>query len=499
MLTNWLPDQYIQLDLFTDYWRTSSNAYAGSLETVYIKINEDVNGRSLNLKSGVIDGCYWPTTNALDIWDPDTDESLDPNIHVSTGSPTYTVTFFGFNMGAINTTIGTILTSPFVNKDFRHAASWAFDYDTFMDAAVNGFGIKAKGPIPYGMFGYNATSYVYEYDLDQAVAAWNLALQDPDFIESMNELDNTVTFYYNSENTVREMGCLILADGLNAMTEHEDADDQLAAGMNAEMTFTTQALEWSNYLNHIRNRQMPIFFVGWAPDYADPDNYVYPFCYQQGTFAQRIGFNNTLVNEYYLSAKTELDSNLRLQYYNQINDICAEEAPYLWVYQSTDFRTWRTWVHGEGLIHNPMHQIYFYHTYKQDSANVEPITTDTIRPQISNPADITITVGTTGEVIRWVATDANRDSYEIEKDGVIVQSGDWNSSEITYSLDGLAVGHYVFSCTVKDLAGNTKQDDVNVTVTPVQFELNQIIVLSISVASIGVIVVVVVLMFRSRS
>ena len=363
-LTNWVPDQFIELDLNPDYHRTSAMSQAGSLEKIFIKTNEDVNGRSLNLRTGTIDGCYWPTTNALDIWDPVGEVSLDDNIVVSTLGKSFSVMFFGFNMGDFNTTAGDVIRSPFANKDFRQAASWAFDYDAFMSAAVNGFGVQAKGPIPYGMFGYNATSYDFEYDMAAAVEEWNLALTDPLFIESLNDMGNQLVIYYNSGNTVREQGSLLLADGLANMTSHADADDQVAAGLDAEMTFTTQALEWSNYLDHIRNRQMPIFFVGWAPDYADPDNYVYPFCYHIGTYAARIQFNNTEVNEFYLLAKAEANLTIREVYYDRINDILAEESPYLWVYQSTEFRTWRAWLRGDGLVYNPMHGIYFYHVYK---------------------------------------------------------------------------------------------------------------------------------------
>jgi peptide/nickel transport system substrate-binding protein len=364
MLNEWIPDQYIELDIFEDYWRTSTSTGAGSIEKVFVKTNEDVNGRSLNLRTGTTDGCYWPTTNALDIWDPVLEESKNANIVVSTLGKSFSVMFFGFNMGNFNTTAGDVILSPFANKDFRQAASWAFDYDAFMSAAVNGFGIQAKGPIPFGMFGYNATSYEFEYNMTAAVEEWNNALTDPDFIDSMNDMGNTMTIYYNSGNTVREQGSLLLADGLTNMTTQATADDQLAAGMDAAMTFTTQALEWSNYLDHIRNRQMPIFFVGWAPDYADPDNYVYPFCYSVGTYAQRIAFNNTEVDAYYELAKVETDLDLRKEYYDRINDILADESPYLWVYQSTEFRTWRAWLHGDGLVYNPMHGVYFYHLYK---------------------------------------------------------------------------------------------------------------------------------------
>ncbi|MBN2229159.1 MAG: ABC transporter substrate-binding protein [Candidatus Thorarchaeota archaeon] len=364
MLTNWVPDQYIELTLYEDYWRTSTSTGAGSLEKVFIRTNEDVNGRSLNLRAGTTDACYWPTTNALDIWSNVTDDSTDPNIFVSTGGYSYTVTFFGFNMGIINMTTGAVLdekVSPFQWLNFRRAASWAMDYEAFLSAAVNGFGVQGKGCIPIGMFGHNGSAYNWEYNLTAAVEEWNLAMADPNFVDSLNELDNHLVLYYNSGNTVREQGCLLLADGLNAMWGDDDADD---TGLDAAMTVTTQALEWSNYLDAIREKRMAIFFVGWAPDYADPDNYVYPFAYHYGTYAQRISYNDTDVNTWYEEAKIETDETARKHLYNLIQEKLAEDAPYLWMYQATEFRTWRAWLHGDGLVYNPMHQAYFYHMYK---------------------------------------------------------------------------------------------------------------------------------------
>ena len=364
MLTDWVPDQFIELDLYTDYWRTSTSPNAGSIEKVFIRTNEDVNGRSLNLRTGTTDGCYWPTTNALDIWSNVTEESTDDNIFVSTGGYSYTVIFFGFNMGVINMTTGTTLDvkeSPFQWINFRRAASWAMDYTAFLSAALNGFGVQGKGCIPIGMTGHNDSAYNWEYDLDAAVDEWNLAMNETGFVDSLNALDNSITLYYNSGNTVREQGCLLLADGLTKMWADSSAN---VTGLDDPMEATTQALEWSNYLDYIREKKMPIFFVGWAPDYADPDNYVFPFAYHVGTYAQRISYNNSEVNALYLLAKTETNLVTRNGYYSQIQEILAEDAPYLWMYQPTEFRTWRAWLRGDGLAYNPMHQVYFYHLYK---------------------------------------------------------------------------------------------------------------------------------------
>jgi peptide/nickel transport system substrate-binding protein len=364
MLTEWVPDQFIQLDQYDEYWRTSTSPNAGAIQTVFIKTNEDVNGRSLNLRTGTIDGCYWPTTNALDIWSNVTETSTDENIFVSTGGYSYTVIFFGFNMGTINMTQGTTLDvkeSPFKWLNFRRAASWAMDYTAFLSAALNGFGVQGEGPIPIGMTGHDGSAYNWEYNLTAAVEEWNLAMMEPGFVDAMNEMDNSITLYYNSGNTVREQGCLLLADGLDAMWATSGAN---LTGLDDTPSCTTQALEWSNYLDYIREKRMPIFFVGWAPDYADPDNYMFPFAYHVGTYAQRISYNNSQINTLYLEAKGETNVTARNEIYSEMQEILAEDAPYLWMYQPTEFRTWRAWLHGDGLVYNPMHDIYFYHLYK---------------------------------------------------------------------------------------------------------------------------------------
>ena len=369
-VVDWVPDQYVHLSLYENYWRfdTADSAvqapsYAGSLEEIYIKTNEDVNGRTLNLRTGICDSCFWPTTNALDIWDPVAKQSLDPNIIVQTGDSckTFDVVFFGFNMGTFNTTEGVVTDAPFSFKDFRLAASYAFDYNAFMQASVKGIGIPGKGPIPQGMTGHNGTMYTIEYDIDQAVQYWNLAMQNPAFVNTLNVMNNRLTIYYNSGNTIREQGSLLLADGLKAIFNNPNA---VHTGLTKDMVFTTQALEWSNYLDHIRNRQMPIFFVGWAPDYADPDNYVFPFCYEYGSYAMRIGYNNTDVNTWYEAARIETNATIRQQYFDWIQESVAEDCPYLWVYQVIDFRTWRSWLQGEGLTFNPMHGFYWFHMFK---------------------------------------------------------------------------------------------------------------------------------------
>jgi plastocyanin len=94
---------------------------------------------------------------------------------------------------------------------------------------------------------------------------------------------------------------------------------------------------------------------------------------------------------------------------------------------------------------------------------------DTIDPAIDSPDDIEIYEGDVGEFVTWDPTDGRPDHYVILEDGITVAGNDWNSTSetISYSLDGLSVGEYNYTCIVWDAVGNSVSDSVIVTVSEV--------------------------------
>jgi len=488
-LTEWILNDHIELDINQDYWRSSSSTGAGSLEKIYLMTNEDTFERMSNLKTGLSDGCYWPIANALDIWDPDSQSTIDDNIPVSASGLSYDQFTPGFNMDSYYIE-EVIYDSPFRNVHFRKAASYAFDYERFIDSAYNGLAVQGKGPIPIGLWGHNGNYFDYEYDLAVAVSEWNLAMADPSFVDSVNSLGNNLVFYYNAGNAERESFCRIMADGLREIWSEPSA---VSTGLNLPMQASSQSLEWANYLDHIRYREMLVFFTTWELDYADPDNILFAYVYSNGVFPQRIAYNNSIVNVYFLAQRVETNMSMRPVLLNGIQEVLADDCPYLWAAQVREFRTWGHWLHGDGLAYNPMHKEYFYNMYK-----TEVIIWDTIHPQISSPDDISILFGTTGVSITWTATDENKDTYEIQRNGSIIDSGQWNSTEIIVSLDGLSVGGYNYTCIVEDVRNNTEYDTVFVTVTPFEYSPEEILAILVSFGSVVIIVLVAALVVKSR-
>ncbi|RDE14491.1 MAG: hypothetical protein C4K47_03920 [Candidatus Thorarchaeota archaeon] len=375
MMTSWVPTEQIQLTAYTNYWRaTAAKAEfpnAGSITNVVIKQNTDVNSRILNLLANSTDTGYWPTTHALYIWNrvngsngDGTLKSLYPQLKLWCQVPTYDVMFMGFNMREYMNISNNIVKSPFVIKEVREAFSYAFDYATMIANVLNGFGQQAQGPIPIGMFGHNDSLRMYSYDLDKAVEKWNAAMSSGLLEPILANMSYNLDIYYNEGNTVRQQGCLLMGDGIQAIL-----DDPLALQPVSPLTVTVKSVAWPSYLYMLNNRQLGFFFLGWAPDYADPDDYVVPFVKSTGLYANRIGlqlstgWNATLVDGWITAAAQELDPTARNVLYGKIQQAVVDQAAFVWAYQAQTFHV--EGVYMNGYNYNPMwYGLYFYHFYK---------------------------------------------------------------------------------------------------------------------------------------
>ncbi len=90
--------------------------------------------------------------------------------------------------------------------------------------------------------------------------------------------------------------------------------------------------------------------------------------------------------------------------------------------------------------------------------------TDSVSPTINEAADLMIEVDIDGNTITWFPSDRFHFIYQIFENSVAVDIGIWDGRSITFSLDGINAGTYIFSITVVDGAGNLARDEVIVSV-----------------------------------
>ena len=369
-LEEWRPDNCIALNQFEEYWRSSAtesniapSESAGAIESVYVRINPDNTGRTLNLHTGIVDVASWPLDITDEIWDNVTLSSMDHNINVSTEGLSFIIYALGYNMRNLTQEVNstTVTTqSPFANPHFRRATSLAFDYEMFLDRMI-GFATQARGPVPQGMPGHNGTAFDSTYNLSSAVEEWNLAMADSAFVFSLNELNNTILIPYPATSSIGTPAEVIVKAGLEQILSHLEANQ---SGLDREMQFILEPLAWSAYFDYMSEDRLPLILSAWSAEIAHASDFLKAFCHHNGSYAPQIGYNNTLVNSLYESLLATIDPLEQQTYCNLIQETVANDVAYLWIYQEKEFRTWRVWLLGEGLVFNPMHGIYCYEIYK---------------------------------------------------------------------------------------------------------------------------------------
>ncbi len=100
------------------------------------------------------------------------------------------------------------------------------------------------------------------------------------------------------------------------------------------------------------------------------------------------------------------------------------------------------------------------------SVDQHPVLYDLLDPEIEHPGHIEYEADTTGHSITWHVSDLHPGSYELYRNGTLIDTGAWETSTISITIDGLEVGTYNYTLLVRDLAGNVASDTVMVIVHP---------------------------------
>jgi peptide/nickel transport system substrate-binding protein len=117
-------------------------------------------------------------------------------------------------------------------------------------------------------------------------------------------------------------------------------------------------MSWATYLGLTLHTAsgMPgpvgVFFIGWGPDYADPDDYVVPFVQTGATYPQFTGYSNPAVDAKIAQAASIPNSATRLDLYNQIQQTFIDDNAMLLVSEAKNFHVAKDWV--KGWYFNPM-------------------------------------------------------------------------------------------------------------------------------------------------
>jgi peptide/nickel transport system substrate-binding protein len=116
----------------------------------------------------------------------------------------------------------------------------------------------------------------------------------------------------------------------------------------------------------------PAYLLDWIPDILDPDNYIKPFleceeaegdrCTKGSTQFQGSFYNNKLMNELIASQRKEQDVTKRSQILQQIQEILAQDVPFIPLWQNKEYAFAQRGVNGVKI--EPNQQLPYWNISK---------------------------------------------------------------------------------------------------------------------------------------
>jgi peptide/nickel transport system substrate-binding protein len=324
MLTEWENNDHITLTRNPDYWGTPVLP-----SQVIIRYADDYNTRLMAVDSGEADILMGSLVMHYN------DLKNDSNIKLDVNPVNLDMHFIGLNTNM----------TPFDNKLVRQAFVESFDYDTYINKVLNGLATQPNGPVPQGVPGYNASIPKNQFNPSHA----KQLLQQAGF-NSIHPLK--ITLYHGNGEDSHQTACMLLKQKIESYDPSYSVD--------------VQALDWPIYIQKQQNRQLPIYIDNWIADFASADNFIGPFYLgtSQGCYAPQLSYNNTEINDIYLSALYETNLTKQLEGYNRIITLGQSDYVYIFTAQPYLVYAYRPDVHG--IVKNTLISGYLYSTiYKE--------------------------------------------------------------------------------------------------------------------------------------
>lgn len=135
------------------------------------------------------------------------------------------------------------------------------------------------------------------------------------------------------------------------------------------LLFDVKNVEGASFFKNVSAGLYQTFLLDWYPDFLDADNYVQPFtecnkgsattlCQEGGSQTQGSFYYNEQLNKLIADERKETNPEPRKKIFTQIQDIIAQDVPYIPLWQNKDFIFSQTGITGAGI--NPTQTLSFW-------------------------------------------------------------------------------------------------------------------------------------------
>lgn len=300
-LSKWVPDQELILESYKDYFegRPYIDRY------IYKRIPDPAT-MFLVLRTGEID---MMGLTPLQYTKQTENDYFRKNFN-KYRYPAFQYTHMAFN-----------LKHPFFrDKRVRQAIAYAIDKSELVDVVLFGLGSPATGPYVPNTWPYNPNVKKYEYNTEKAKqllkeAGWEDT--DKDGLLDKDGRPFKFTVFTNTGNKLRENTAAIIQWRLAKI------------GIQMEI----RQIEWSTFINQfIDKKRFEAVILGWSIG-LDPDQYdIWHSSKTREKELNFISYSNPEVDALLEKGRRTFDIDERKKTYFRIQEILAEEVPYIFLY-----------------------------------------------------------------------------------------------------------------------------------------------------------------------
>jgi peptide/nickel transport system substrate-binding protein len=310
----WKTGREVELVRDPDYWGNGKTGIDQPyLDRLKFRVINNFDAALIRLKSGSLD--YM--------------EVLQPVQHVrGTESQRFKQDFRKYEYYAPTYTyIGWNNDHPiFRDKRVRQAMTYLTHRKQIVESVLFGLGEVVDSHIYLFRPEYDKTLKTYPFDPQKALAllheaGWRDTDGDGvlDKVIDGEKIPLRFEIKINSGNAVRKSVALVLLDELN---KH---------GIAASV----RELDWTIFLNDVKNHQFDAVVLGWQMSTTEPDAYqVWHSSQAANKGSNAISYKNDRVDEILEQYRREFDEQKRIQLYKEFQQILHEEQPYTFLYVS---------------------------------------------------------------------------------------------------------------------------------------------------------------------
>jgi oligopeptide transport system substrate-binding protein len=267
-----------------------------------------------------------------------TDEMRDKGIRLLTSVRTSTF-YMGFNM--LDPLVGGLNER---STKLRQAISIAIDQEEFISIFQNGRGIAAQGPLPPGIFGYEAG----EAGINPVVYDWAGDQPKRKSVEVAKALMVAAGYPNGRDEKTGEPLVLNLDTTSGGMGEKSRLDWLTRQFAKIDVQLVVRSTDFNRFQDKLRKGNVQLYYLGWNADYPDPENFFFLLDGGEskvaGSGENASNYANPAFDRLFAQMKNMDNTPERLGIVRQMNRILQQDAPWVFGLHPKSYTLGHRWL-----------------------------------------------------------------------------------------------------------------------------------------------------------